>query len=108
MALVQPCGRGITQTKLPQALATYNAGQILTFGLLTISKQGIGNTYGYLLPWQEVKDVSIKHGNIIISKIGRLYQWYFQPVFRTPNALIFIYLARRMLKQNASPAARQR
>ena len=51
----------------PRAVDQYNAGELLLFGPVTISKQGmtIGKkTY----PWGEVKQVSIHHGTLRVTR----------------------------------------
>jgi hypothetical protein len=98
----------ITQSKLPQVVAAYNAGYPIAFGSLNISQQGISNAYGMMLPWWEIKGISIQRGFIAFNQAGKWHKWSLQSVSKLPNALLFIYLTRVILKQNASSAAKQR
>lgn len=86
----------VTRTKIPQVFAAYNAGQTITFGPLSVSAQGIGNGKS-VLPWAEVKDISIQSGYIAVSKAGKWLRWSSQPVSAVPNPFLFIALVRRVL-----------
>jgi hypothetical protein len=86
----------VTATKIPQVFAAYNAGQTITFGPLSVSTQGISNGKN-LLPWAEVKDISIQSGYIAVSKAGKWLRWSSQPVAAVPNPFLFIALVRRVL-----------
>ncbi|HEX7733731.1 MAG TPA: DUF6585 family protein [Ktedonobacteraceae bacterium] len=86
----------VTSAKIPQVLAAYNAGQAITFGPLSVSTQGIWNGKS-MLPWAEVKDISIQSGYIAVSKAGKWLRWSSQPVSAVPNPFLFIALVRRVL-----------
>lgn len=92
----------ICQTKLPQVIAALNAGQTVTFGPLSLSQAGLQNAKGALLPWQEITGVDVQSGYIAISKAGKWLKWSNQPVANIPNALLFINLARSVLRQRSA------
>ena len=89
----------VTQAKMPQVLAAYNAGQVITFGPLSVSRQGIQNANGNLLPWPEIKDVSLQSGYVAVSKAGKWLRWSSQPVRNIPNVFLFIALVRSILRK---------
>jgi hypothetical protein len=71
IARVEELAKAIESNIFPSLYAhaadQYNTGQVLVFGPVAISKQGIAigkKTY----PWTDVKDVSIHQGNLKISK----------------------------------------
>ena len=87
----------ITNVKMPQVLAAYNAGQTITFGPLGVSQQGIWNGKGDVLPWSEIKDISLQSGYVAVSKAGKWLRWSSQPVSAVPNVFLFLALIRRIL-----------
>jgi hypothetical protein len=87
----------VTNAKLPQVMAAYNAGQTVTFGPLSISRQGIQNSRGNLLPWMEIKDVSLQNGYVAVSKAGKWLNWSTQPVREIPNVFLFVAAVRSIL-----------
>jgi hypothetical protein len=89
----------VTAVKLPQVIAAYNTGQTITFGPLSLNTQGIWNSNGKLLPWPEIKDVSIQQGYVAVSKAGKWLRWSSQPVRTIPNVFLFIALVRSILKK---------
>lgn len=89
----------VTAAKLPQVIAAYNAGQTITFGPLSLSTRGIQNASGNLLPWAEIKDVSLQKGYVAVSKAGKWLRWSSRPVREIPNVFLFIALVRNILKK---------
>jgi hypothetical protein len=89
----------VTAAKMPQVIAAYNAGQTITFGPLSVNTQGIWNSSGNLLPWPEIKDVSMQSGYVAVSKAGKWLRWSSQPVRDIPNIFLFIALVRSILKK---------
>jgi hypothetical protein len=98
-ALGDTVSNQVTATKMPQVIGAYNAGQVITFGPLSVSRQGIQNSSGNLLPWPEIKDVSIQNGYVAVSKAGKWLRWSSQPVKNIPNVFLFIALIRQILKK---------
>lgn len=107
-ALGELVNEQISQTKLPQVVAAYDAGQTIAFGSLSLSKQGLSNAKGTLLPWQEIKDVAVQDGVISVRKANKWLNWSNQPMSDIPNALLFIYLAKTILQQNAGSTSNSR
>lgn len=89
----------VTGAKMPQVIAAYNAGQTITFGPLSLNRQGIQNANGNLLPWPEIKDVSLQNGYVAVSKAGKWLRWSTQPVRNIPNVFLFIALVRFILQK---------
>ena len=89
----------VTGAKMPQVIAAYNAGQAITFGPLSVSRQGIQNASGNLLPWPEIKDVSLQSGYVAVSKAGKWLRWSSQPVRNIHNVFLFIAMVRFILKK---------
>jgi hypothetical protein len=89
----------VTAAKIPLVIAAYNAGQTITFGPLTLSQQGIRNSIDNLLPWSEIKEVSLRNGYVAVSKAGKWLKWSSQPVRNIPNIFLFMALVRFVLKK---------
>lgn len=89
----------VTGAKMPQVIAAYNAGQTITFGPLSVSRQGIQNASGNLLPWPEITDVSLQNGYVAVSRAGKWLRWSSQPVRNIPNVFLFINMVRFILKK---------
>lgn len=87
----------VAAAKMPQVLAAYNAGQTITFGPLSVNTQGIWNGKGSVLPWAEVKDISLQRGYVAVSKAGKWLRWSSQPVSAVPNIFLFLALVRSVL-----------
>ena len=98
-ALGDTVSNQVTGAKMPLVIAAYNAGQTITFGPLSVSRQGIQNANGTLLPWPEIKDISIQRGYVAVSRAGKWLRWSSQPVRNIPNVFLFIALVRSILKK---------
>jgi hypothetical protein len=81
----------ITRRLLPKAIEAYNAGAVLPFGKLNISKQGIGNGKE-VVPWPEVKGVKLQKGYVTVNRVGKWLSWTSTTVAQTPNFFIFLTL----------------
>lgn len=88
----------ITDFLLPRALASYNAGQVLNFGPLSVSKQGVSNSKE-TLPWHEIKEFGVNRGYISVRKEGKWLNWSTIAVAKIPNFFVFIALTRSILNQ---------
>jgi hypothetical protein len=68
----------------PRAILAYNMGQIVDFGTLAVSKQGVFNGKEWL-SWNEVDGISFKNGYISVKKRGKWLNWgsFFTPTI--PN-----------------------
>jgi hypothetical protein len=81
----------VTRRLLPRAVDTYNSGGVVTFGKLTVSKEGLSNGKE-TIPWSQVQKVSIKSGTITVRKEGKLFNWSNVTVAETPNVFVFLSL----------------
>lgn len=73
----------------PKYAAAYNAGQTITFGPLSISKQGISNGKE-TIAWEQVKGINLDRGVINIQKEGKWFTWKSATVGGTPNVFVFL------------------
>lgn len=76
---------------LPRAIESYNAGAVLHFGKLSVSKQGLSNGKE-TLGWPEIKGVKLDKGVIAVSKEGKWLNWASVTVAQTPNIFVFTAL----------------
>lgn len=90
----------VTKTLLPQVVAAYNTGQTITFGPLSVNRQGLTNIMGKLLPWSEITGIDIQRGYIAVRQAGKWLKWSNQPVARIPNAFVFIALVKSLLPRS--------
>jgi hypothetical protein len=84
---------------LPRAIATYNAGGILHFGKLNVSRQGLSNGKE-TLAWSDIKGVKLEKGVIAVSKQGKWLNWTTATVAQTPNIFVFTALADSIIGLN--------
>lgn len=84
----------------PKYVASYNNGQTLQFGKLSISKAGISNGKE-MIPWPEVKGVSLDRGIINVKKEGKWLTWSSVTVGQTPNIFIFTSIVDQIVGINA-------
>lgn len=89
----------VTQILLPQVIAAYNAGQTITFGPLSVNRQGLSNILSNLLPWSEVKGIDIQNGYVAVSRAGKWLKWSNLPVAKIPNVFVFIALVKTLLQK---------
>lgn len=89
----------VTKILLPQVIAAYNAGQTITFGPLSVNRQGLTNVLGNLLPWPEIKDIEIQRGFVAVSRAGKWLKWSNQSVKDIPNVFVFIALVKALLRK---------
>jgi hypothetical protein len=89
----------VTKILLPQVIAAYNAGQTITFGPLSVNRQGLLNVLGNLLPWSEITGIEIQRGYVAVSRAGKWLKWSNQPVANIPNVFVFIALVKSLLRK---------
>lgn len=89
----------VTKVLLPQVIAAYNAGQTITFGPLSVNRQGLLNVLGNLLPWSEITGIDIQRGYVAVSRAGKWLKWSNQPVANIPNVFVFIALVKTLLRK---------
>lgn len=81
----------VTRVRLPQAIAAYRAGQMLYFGPLSVSMQGVSNGRE-IIGWHEISEVSINNGSVAIRKAGKWLNWSSARVSDIPNYYVFFGL----------------
>jgi hypothetical protein len=81
----------VTKRILPQAVEALNAGQSIKFGKIQVTPHGLGNGKE-LVPWNEIKGVSVNMGYISVQKQGKILNWARTSVAQTPNVLVFLSL----------------
>lgn len=94
-AKVEQLGNIISQqiyrNLFPVCLDAYRAGQVLTFGPVSISQQGVSNGKEWL-PWQEVKDFSVNRGILTVKRQGKMLTWCSYPASKIPNLAVLMGL----------------
>lgn len=84
--LIPHVQREILLKHVPSVLA-YNAGRILTFGALYVSKQGITINGGrWLLSWNEIASVGVGEHEVMIRRRSRRPEWYTIPLRQVSDA----------------------
>lgn len=91
--------REITRRLLPKAATTYNAGGTVTFGSLTLGKQGLGNGKE-TIPWDEVQEVKLNSGIVTVRKKDKWLNWSSVTVAGTPNIYVFLNLVDQIVGIN--------
>jgi hypothetical protein len=86
----------ITNFMLPRAFASYDAGQVLNFGPISVSQQGVSNGKK-TLPWHEIKEFGVERGYVSVRKEGKWLKWSTIPVAKIPNSFVFMALTRSIL-----------
>jgi hypothetical protein len=81
----------ITQRELPLIREQYDAGDLVPFGKLGVSRKGL--TYGQaFLPWREVSGVRIHEGYVSVGKKGKWLNWCSIGAASIPNLFVFLAL----------------
>lgn len=97
---IETLGQNVQQSILnalwPSVVASYQAGNSLSFGPLSVSMQGIAQGIE-VLPWNQVQDVKqvqdiIKRDYIDVKSVGKTSNWSHTLVSRIPNVIIFLRL----------------
>ena len=82
----------------PKAVERFNAGQLVSFGPLSVGPSGI--TAGdQSLPWSEIEDVQTRKGMVSVKKSGKWLAWKRAQVSQIPNYFIFDALVGAILAQ---------
>jgi hypothetical protein len=69
---------------LPRAWQSYEAGQMLEFGKLRLSKQGLTKDQE-TLPWHDIREVSFNGEDVSIYKRSKWGYWFHAPAAEIPN-----------------------
>ncbi len=93
----------MTNRLMPDVLARYNAGQLVRFGDLAFSQQGITVPGGKVIPWPEVTNVVVIKGGFIYiysRKQGQLLPSIdVVEMWKVPNAFVFLTLAKQNVER---------
>lgn len=82
----------ITNVMWPRTLAAYNTGEVIPFGPLSVSQQGISNGRE-LLPWAAVKEIRVRLGYVRIHQKGvKRSNWTKVKIAHIPNCSLFLAL----------------
>ena len=96
-ALDKAFSEQFTRRRLPFQFANYQAGQMLSFGPLSINREGVCAS-GKMLPWEQVATLSLlKDRRLVIYKTGERPEiWLNLPAFKIPNLSILLALFKRI------------
>lgn len=89
-------GEQMTNAIWPRALADYNAGNVIPFGPLSVSQQGVSSGVARL-PWAAIKEIKFDGEEVKIHQKGKLLNWAKVPVGDIPNVSLFLALTRSVL-----------
>jgi hypothetical protein len=81
----------VTRRQLPKAIATYNSGNPVNFGLLSVNTQGISKG-GVLVPWNQVGQINIRRGWLSVQKQGSFLASCRTKASSIPNLQVFLQL----------------
>ena len=85
----------------PAALARFRAGERLDFGELEAGRAGLRNN-GKLLPWRELKELTIAQGKLSVKQAGKWLPWALVDVGGVPNPHLLFALADEVRRARAS------
>jgi len=101
-ALVQ---QEVLRRRLPEAAAAYQAGGVIPFGPLTVSRAGLASGKE-VLPWAEVVSVSIAEGRyrgtavwtykLRVMRIGKRRPWLEVDIAQIPNSRVLLALLKEI------------
>jgi len=86
----------ISEFMLPHMITAYNAGNVITFGPLSVSRQGVSNGRE-MLPWPSIKEIGASRGIVRVRQEGRWLNWSTVAVASIPNFPVFMALTRYIL-----------
>jgi hypothetical protein len=95
----------VARAQLPKAINSFDAGQTISFGSLTVNRDGIA-TRNRSLPWSEIKGARILAINgVVLEKLG-VPPWWLFSAQRVPNYSLFVALVRAILARSPSTPPR--
>ena len=86
----------VTRRLFPRVIEAYNAGNTVTFGPLSVSKQGVSNGKE-LLSWNQIKGIGVNRGIVTVKKEGKLLNWSSVQVAKVPNIFLFMALVNSII-----------
>ncbi len=87
----------VSRLHTPRAIAAYDSGVPVTFGIFTLGTLGISNGRE-TLPWNMVKRIDVSGGMVFVHKEGQLLRWASSDVSSIPNYPVFINVANHALQ----------
>ncbi|SRR6266487_5212358 len=83
----------VTTRLLPGALAAFQSGQLLPFGPLGVSAQGVSVQNGQkVLSWGELKQIQVRNGELKVKKERAFLDWEIIPTSGMPNLCVLVAL----------------
>jgi hypothetical protein len=76
---------------LPAAREEYDAGEVVHFGPLGVSREGL-HYHDKLLEWRDIRGVRVKEGYVTVRKRGKWLRWCNVAASAIPNLLVFLTL----------------
>lgn len=95
----------VARAQLPKAISSFDAGQTISFGSLTVNRDGIA-TRNRSLPWSKIKGARILAINGLVVEKSGVPPWWLFPAQRVPNYSLFIALVRAILARSPSTPPR--
>ena len=92
----------IVPAHLPAVVNAYQEGQTITFGQVQVSRLGI-SVGAKLLPWDQVKSVSLRGSRLVIYDITQRKPWCSLPEKKIPNLFLLFALADYARNLSAQP-----
>ncbi len=85
---------------LPSTVAAFERGEIVDFGPLGISSEGLHNKHR-VLPWSDLADMKLdKKGSLTVSQRGKWLNWLNVPANQIPNAHVLLALVKHARRAN--------
>lgn len=81
----------MTRYQLPLAINSFNSGNTLTFGRLSVNLQGVSNG-DRMLPWSQVRKIDIQQGTVKVLNENKWLSWSSARVANIPNIFVFMAL----------------
>ncbi|MEV5703522.1 DUF6585 family protein [Actinoallomurus sp. NPDC052274] len=92
----------MTDAQLPGAVAAVQAGQTLTFGDISISREAVWAS-GKTVPWVQIQEIKVKDGRVSLRVHGKWLSLTTTMVRSIPNFFVFYALAERLRLSAAGP-----
>lgn len=87
--------RAVTSAQLPGAVAALERGEDLSFGDITVNRDGI-SARGKSVPWGQLQEIQVKDGYVSLKQAGQWRSLSTTPVKNIANYFVFEALAERM------------
>lgn len=94
--------QAVTNARLPEAIATIQAGGALTFGNITLDRQNV-SVAGKHIPWAQIQEIRVKDGSVSLRVAGKWLPLTTTMVRSIPNFFVFHALADRLRITAADP-----